>query len=193
MCRWSGLAHSSCVLESACTSACTCTVPRIPLRTGRDVSGSLYGLVCTEGGWTTGHWKPYSRISAISQVWPPTLVGQSPPLAVCTKCRETQVWGFLGLRCCSQGNAGRWFFFIFFSFVLQLGGHLGFQLVYILKPLFLYPSCCTVTLNVLQMNENPPLKLLTIQCLSFFGTTFGIFNRLMARRSHQRAMHMTGY
>lgn len=112
---------------------------------------------------------------------------------LCAQCRETQVWGFLGLRCCSQGYVGRWLFFIFFSFVLQLGGHLGFQLVYILKPLFLYPSCCTVTLNVLQMNENPPLKLLTIQCLSFFGTTFGIFNRLMARRSHQRAIHMTGY
>lgn len=64
-----------------------------------------------------------------------------------------------------------------FSFLLSSSylSHLGFQLVYILKPLFLDPSCCTVTLSVLQMNEKPPLKLDTIQCLSFSGTTFGFF------------------
>lgn len=52
----------------------------------------------------------------------PTSVGQSPPLAVCTECWETQMWGCLGLFCCSQGNVGGWLFSIFFSFVLQTLG-----------------------------------------------------------------------
>lgn len=67
--------------------------------------------------------------------------------------------------------------FSLFSFLLSSTylEHLGLQLLYILKPLFLYPSCCTVTLNVFQMNEKPPLKLITIRCLSFSGTTLRFF------------------
>lgn len=64
-----------------------------------DVSGSL----CTGGGWTTGHIQ--QKVCDVAAPTP-AFVGQSPPQAVCTGCQGAQVWPFLCLRSCSQGNGG---------------------------------------------------------------------------------------
>lgn len=65
--------------------------------------GTSAGPFAQGGGWTTGHIQ-----QKVCDIAAPTtaFVGQSPPQAVCTKRRGTQVWGFLCLRSCSQGNVG---------------------------------------------------------------------------------------
>lgn len=132
-------------------------------------------LLCTEGRWTTDHWKPCSRISVMSQLWSyHQWDGHLPQLCAPSvkKPRCGSVWAYAVLPRGMWVDGCSLFSFLLFSKYLE---HLGLQLLYILKSLFLYPSCCTVTLNVLQMNEKPPLKLITIWCLSFSGTTFEVF------------------
>lgn len=159
------------------TAVCTCTVPRFHWgQAGMSVGPSKAALHRRELHWPLGAIQ--QNICTITDIViyhrhhssDPNIGGTvTSPGCVHWVLRNPDV-GVSGLMLLFPGECG-WMvvLYFFFSFVSKYLEHLELQLLYILKPLFLYPSCCTVTLNVFQMNE----KLIRIRCLSFSGTTLG--------------------